>query len=194
MVRAEACPALAGFFNLTSELQEHLDINERLIWTGQPKKGIVFRTADIFLIPFSVLWCYFSILWEISVFSTDTPLFFKLWDIPFILVGLISLFGRFIIDAKQRENTFYGLTDYRIIIKSGVFKKSIKSLNVRTLPEIEYEEKHDGSGTIYIGPKKPIMIWGNGINWWPRVKPTPSLNLIQNVRQVYKKIIEIQKK
>ena len=41
--------------NATTELQQHLDNNEKLVWTGRPKTGIVFRTADIFLIPFSLL-------------------------------------------------------------------------------------------------------------------------------------------
>lgn len=41
--------------------------------------------------------------------------------------------------AQQRATSFhkeYGLTDDRIIIKSGVFNKTIKSLNVRTLSDI----------------------------------------------------------
>jgi hypothetical protein len=48
---------------------------------------------------------------------------------------------RFIIDAKQREKTYYGLTSDRIIIKSGVFKKSITSINISTLTEIETMKK-----------------------------------------------------
>jgi hypothetical protein len=178
-------------YNLTTELQEHLDTNEKLIWTGQPKKGIVFRTADIFLIPFSLLWCGFAIFWVIM--ASQGSIFFAMFGIPFVIIGLIFVFGRFIIDAKQRENTYYGLTDDRIIIKSGVYKKTIKSLNVRTLSDIEYDEKSDGSGTINIGPKNPMMIWGNGMNWWPGIKATPSLDLIKDVRNVYNKIIEIQK-
>jgi hypothetical protein len=178
-------------YNLTTELQEHLDTNEKLIWTGQPKKGIVFRTADIFLIPFSLLWCGFAIFWVIM--ASQGSIFFAMFGIPFVIIGLIFVFGRFIIDAKQRENTYYGLTDDRIIIKSGFYKKTIKSLNVRTLSDIEYDEKSDGSGTINIGPKNPMMIWGNGMNWWPGIKATPSLDLIKDVRNVYNKIIEIQK-
>ena len=104
--------------NIQSELRQHLDSNERLLWTGQPKKGILFRTADIFLIPFSVLWCGFAIFWMIMASQAGL---FALFGIPFVIIGLIFVFGRFIIDAKQRENTFYGVTEDRIIIKSGVF-------------------------------------------------------------------------
>ena len=178
---------------LTTELQEYLDSNEKLIWTGQPKKGIVFRRFDIFLIPFSLLWCGFAIFWFVSVLSSGAPVFFALFGVPFVLVGLFFVFGRFIIDAKQRENTLYGLTDNRVIIKSGIFRKTVKSLNIKTMSDLEYDEKSDGSGTINIGPKNPMMMWGNRMNWWPGMKMSSSLDLIQEVRKVYNKIIEIQK-
>ena len=180
--------------NLTNELQQHLETNETLVWTGKPKTGIVFRSTDLFLIPFSLLWCGFAIFWFTTALSSGAPFFFALFGIPFVIMGLIFVFGRFIIDAKQRENTYYGITEDRIIIKSGVFKKSIQSLNIKTLSDIEYVEKNDGSGTITIGPKNPMMVWGNGMNWWPGVKVTPALDLIQDVRKVYGKIIEIQKR
>lgn len=180
--------------DLKSELRQHLDNNENLIWTGQPKTGLVFRSADIFLIPFSLLWCGFAIFWFVSAVSMGAPFFFSLFGLPFVIIGLFFVFGRFIIDAKQRENTMYGLTEERIIIKSGIFNKSLKSLNIRTLTDIEYTEKNDGSGTISIGPKNPMMIWGNGMNWWPGMKSNPQLDLIQDVRKVYNQIIELQKK
>ena len=177
--------------NIQSELTQHLDTNETLLWTGQPKKGIIFRTADIFLIPFSLLWCGFAIFWVIG--ASQAGGLFALFGVPFVIIGLIFVFGRFIIDSKQRENTFYGITKERIVIKSGVFSKSIKSLNIKTLSDIEYTEKNDGSGTVSIGPKNPMMMWGNGMNWWPGVKSTPQLDLIPEVRKVYNQIIEIQK-
>lgn len=178
-------------YKTSNELKDNLDNNENLIWTGQPKKGIIFRSSDIFLIPFSLLWCGFAIFWFTTVLTSGAPFFFVLFGIPFVIVGLNFVFGRFIIDAKQRASTIYGLTEHRIIIKSGIFTKSIKSLNIKTISDIEYEEKSDGSGTINIGPQNPMVNWGNGINWGSG--KTPSLDFIQDVRKVYNKIIEIQK-
>jgi hypothetical protein len=176
----------------STELQEYLDLNERLNWTGQPRKGVVFRKADIFLIPFSILWCGFAIFWFTTALTAGAPFFFAMFGIPFVIIGLIFVFGRFIIDAKQREKTFYGITDNRIIIKTGVFRTTIKSINIKTISDIEYEEKEDGSGTINIGPKNPMMMWGYGMNWGFGMKPAPSIDLIPEVRKVYNKIIEIQ--
>jgi hypothetical protein len=178
-------------FTSTSELQQYLNANEKLVWTGQPAKGIIFRTADILLIPFSLVWCGFAIFWV--VMASKGSVFFAMFGIPFVVIGLIFVFGRFIIDAKQREHTFYGLTTERIIIKSGVYRKSVKSLNIRTLSDIEYSEKSDGSGTINFGPKNPMMSWGSAMNWWPGVKASPSLDLIPDARKIYNKIIELQR-
>lgn len=174
-----------------SELRQHLDNDEKLLWSGQPKKGIVFRSEDLFLIPFSILWCGFAVFWVYS--AAQGGGMFALFGIPFVFIGLIFVFGRFFIDAKQRENTYYGITENRIIIKSGIFSKNIKSLNITTLSDIEYNEKSDGSGTISIGPKNPMMMWGNGMNWWPGIKASPQLDLIQEVRKVYNQIIDLQK-
>ncbi len=176
--------------NLQSELREHLDRDESLLWTGKPKAGIVFRSEDIFLIPFSIVWCGFAISW--LVIAAQADVFFALFGVPFVIVGLIFACGRFIIDPKHRENTTYGITENRILIKSGVFSINIKSLNIRTLSDIELSEKPNGTGTISIGPKNPFMFWGSGISWWPGMKMNPQLQLIPNARKVYNKIIEIQ--
>ena len=180
-------------FIVETELQQYLDPNEKLVWAGQPRKGIVFRTADIFVIPFSLLWCGFAIFWFKTALNSGAPIFFAMFGIPFVIIGLIFVFGRFIIDAKHRDSTYYGITEDRIIIKSGLFKKTIKSLNIRTLSDIEYTERSDGSGTINIGPRNPFQIRGTGMNWWAGRQSGPSLDLIQDVRKVYSKIIEIQK-
>lgn len=176
--------------SLQSELRPHLENDESLLWTGKPKTGIVFRTADIFLVPFSIFWCGFAVFWVVMASQAGI---FALFGVPFVVVGLFFVFGRFIIDAKQRKNTTYGLTEDRIIIKSGITSQKIKSLNIRTLSDIEYSEKSDGSGTISFGPKNPMMIWGNGMNWWPGMKTNPQLELIPNVRKVYGQIIELQR-
>lgn len=180
--------------DLKTELRQHLNNHENLIWTGQPKTGVVFRTADIFLIPFSLIWCGSAIFWFITAISSDAPIFFSLFGLPFVIMGLLFVFGRFIIDARQRENTIYGITEERIIIKSGIYNKSVKSLNIRSLSNIEYTEISDGSGTISIGSRNPMMLWGNGMNWWPGLKSIPQLDLIPEVRKVYNQIIELQKK
>lgn len=176
--------------NIYSDLFQHVDTDEELLWTGQPKIGIVFSLGDIFLIPFSLLWCGFAIFWVIMASSAGI---FALFGIPFVIVSLFMVFGRFIHDAKVRANTAYGITKDRIIIKSGVFSKSIRSLNLKTLSDIEYSENPDGSGSINFGPKIPFYSTYSGMTWWPGIPESNSLLLIKNVRSVYKQIIDLQR-
>lgn len=60
---------------IQNELQPVLGSNENIIWTGRPPKGILFRSSDFFLIPFSILWFGFAIFWEGTVFMGDAPIF-----------------------------------------------------------------------------------------------------------------------
>jgi len=75
-----------------------------------------------------------------------------------------------------------------------LFSTKIKSLNIRSLSDIEYDEKSDWSGTITIWPKNPMMMFGNGMKVFPWANGTPSLEMIQNVRKVYNQIIKIQRR
>ena len=121
-------------------IRRELGSQESLLWSDQPKQGMVLRAADAFLIPFSIMWCGFAIFWESSVFTSRAPFFFKLWGAPFVLVGLYFVFGRFIADAAERRRTVYGLTNERVLIISGLFRRQVKSLNLRTLPEVSLSE------------------------------------------------------
>ncbi len=76
-----------------------------LLWTGNPAQGLRFRAADLGLVPFSFLWFGFAIFWEYSAVSGGTPLFFRLWGVPFLLVGLYISLGRFFVDARTYERT-----------------------------------------------------------------------------------------
>src|SRR6266849_6180659 len=92
----------------TTALRRELGANEALLWSGQPRQGIVVRGYDIFLIPFSLLWGGFLIFFEYSILSGNGPSFGLLLGIPFSLIPLYVIFGRFIVDATQRRRTYYG--------------------------------------------------------------------------------------
>jgi hypothetical protein len=68
----------------------------------------------------------------------------KLWGIPFILIGIHLLAGRFFVDALQRSKTFYAVTEDRILIVTNLLSKNVKSVNLRTLGEISLGERNDG--------------------------------------------------
>lgn len=172
----------------TSEntLSQHLDPGERLLWSGQPRRGIRLRAQDAFLIPFSVLWCGFAIFWEVSVIRSGAPFFFMLWGIPFVCAGLFFVFGRFFFNAHSRAHTTYGVTDERILIVSGVFWQQTKSLQLRTLNDISLTQRSDGSGTVTFGPNHSMNAFFPA-GAWPgtgRYAP-PSFDLIERAKEAY---------
>jgi hypothetical protein len=178
-------------YDIEAELRPHLSSGERFLWTGKPKTGIVFRSSDIIMIPFSLFWAGFAVVWESMVIVMGAPFIFKIWGIPFVLVGLYITIGRFFADAVNRANTRYGLTQERIIIKSGIFKSEIKSLNIKSLSDITLNQKPDNSGTITLGPVNNRIVMMPGKEWNTATQP-PCLEFIDDVREVYDKILRLQ--
>ncbi len=38
------------------KLRPLLEANEKLLWSGQPRRGLMLRPSDAYVIPFSLLW------------------------------------------------------------------------------------------------------------------------------------------
>lgn len=181
-------------FDAMQEIQKELEPREKLLWAGQPAQGIKLRGSDIFMVPFSVLWGGFAIFWEYSVIEKGAPFFFMLFGVPFVFVGLYIMLGRFYVEAKQRGTTFYGVSNERVIIASGLFRKKVKSLNLRTLTDISLSESSNGIGTISFGNTSPFTTMFGGMPW-PGMEQYmgPSFDLISNAKQVYQQIREAQR-
>ena len=100
-------------------IKAELGQGENLLWAGRPRFGIVLRPWDALLIPFSFMWGGFAISWEVAAISSGAPLFFILFGVPFVVFGLYLIVGRFVVDARRREKSYYGLSTERIIIYYG---------------------------------------------------------------------------
>lgn len=167
---------------------------ERLVWSGQPRQGIRLQAADVALIPFSIMWGGFAIFWEWSVITAGAPFFFMLWGIPFVLVGIYVMVGRFFVDARQRANTYYGLTDQRVIIITGLWKRQVKSLPIHLLSDVSITERGTG-GTITFGATPPFYGALAGSSWpgMGRYQP-PAFEGISEARRVYDLLQEAQQR
>lgn len=173
-----------------TDLQE----DEKIVWSGQPEPSW-FSAADIFLIPFSLLWGGFAFFWEGSVLSIflNNPkaggsIFMVLWGIPFVLIGSYMIFGRFFYQRWAQKNTFYALTNQRVIILSTSRGRSTQALFLDNLPAISKMVNKKGIGTLVFGgdplllgrfgPAASIAITSN--------RRTPALPAFTNIKDVDK--------
>lgn len=173
----------------TDRFHSYLLSGERILWSGQPKQGLALSGKDSLLIPFSLLWGGFAIFWNIAVWSfpdadQGPDWFFRLWGLPFLIVGLYIMIGRFWHDARLRKNLAYAVTNQRVLVMR---RANFTSLDIQRLPRLELSEHKDKSGTIEF--EGSSMFSGNAMNgfsWWvPALSKSAQFFRIASPRQVY---------
>ncbi len=126
-------------------INQYLTPDEYILWNGQPGKGNLLNKQDIIMIPFSIMWCGFAIIWEAAVLIMPAPLLFKIWGIPFVCVGLYMVFGRFIMKSYLRKETVYVITNRRIF---SFCKNQMNTVDYHICPTKTITRHADGYGTI----------------------------------------------
>ncbi len=183
-------------------IQQELSSGEQLLWSGKPKQGLILRSSDAGMIPFSIFWCGFAIFWEymaVAHTGKNVPkevMIFPLFGIPFVLIGLYLVFGRFFVDMNQRTKTTYAVTSERVmILTSGLFVgNNTKSLSLRTMTDISLSEKNNGSGTITFGSTNAAFsLFNTPGRIWPGKMQGPMFEMIDNAKSVYETILKAQK-
>src|SRR5262245_45908419 len=124
---------------------------ERIIWTGEPTERRLLRPEDALLIPFSLLWGGFAIVWEANAISTGAPGFFALWGIPFVVIGLYLIAGRFVVRAVALSHARYTVTDLRVVITGGFTGRAEHASYLNSLPPPVIRERGDGTGDLAFG-------------------------------------------
>ena len=175
------------------EFRGKLGPDEQLLWAGCPPAGLRFRSGDLVTIPFSVIWAAFALFWTISSFGMGAPWFFSCWGLPFVVIGLHMVFGRFVVDMLIRRNTSYAVTNERIIIVSGLLTRQTTSLNLDTLTDLTLTEYGEG-GVITFG----LRLFANPRGWWAwqNMGPPsgfPAFELPTGARHVYQLIRDAQR-
>lgn len=177
-------------------LNSQLAAGESLLWSGRPRAGIFLRPSDLYAIPASLLAGGFATVWVLGVTYSNAPYYFRFFAIPALIYSAYWLVGRFFVDAWQRSKTYYGVTNERVIIISGIFSKNVKSLNLRSMTEMSLSERKDLSGTITFGPEDDVSDWRSKLPFETRnnkMPVYPILDSITNAKRVYDIIREAQK-
>lgn len=167
---------------------------ERMLWEGRSLRHRLFRRPDALLVPFSILWCGFAVFWEASALlegpnGEPAPIFIRLWGVPFVLVGLYLVFGRFVVRAIVTRRTRYVLTDRRLLVIGGLSGTRTTTAYLNALPPPVITEKpDDNSGSLAFGEFPGIsdtFRTRNGLRAWAsEPSATPVLWDIPEVRRV----------
>ena len=134
----------------------HLTPGEHILWRGKPQRFTPFTRDDVFQIPFGLFALGFSVFWEWNVLkhlplSSDNPqllffgIFFNLFGIAFVLMGLYLGIGRFFHRAYLLKHTSYVITTQKVL---RLWKKKVDMLQSDRLPEFSVREHRDGLKSI----------------------------------------------
>jgi hypothetical protein len=179
--------------DIQQRLRPELTSGERLLWSGMPKQGLRLHWADAFIIPFMLVWMAIPLVAAIASLRTGKGTFSLLFVVPFLLIGAYMLIGRYIVDARQRARTFYGLTNQRVLILVSGRTRRTTSLSLKSLADITFSEHRDGKGTLQFGSDRwpGAAAFGAG---WPGMSQyvAPRFDLPANARQVYELVRKAQ--
>ncbi len=133
---------------LYQQLCALLQPGEELVWHGAPAKGLHLRSPDWFFLPASIVWLVlliFTMFW-----LAKTSLLLLLLPLPIFTLGLCSSIAPYVSGASKRKNSYYGVTDQRVIL---VEPSGVTILPLYQIPVLELERYSSGVGTIYLSEK-----------------------------------------
>ncbi len=163
---------------------------EQLIWQGAPEGGKWFTKEDIFMVPFSLLWCGFAIFWETSVLLAGIwP--FALFGAFFVVVGLYMVAGRIFLRHREWGRMRYAITDQRVLWKCGARQEAME---LRQIPKLGLKVHKDGKGTISFRQDMYPRYYGQNLGAFGKADMS-SFENISDVERVYRILSEqIQQK
>lgn len=188
--------------NLAQTFQPDLYKGERVAWAGQPDPRFRFSSGDLFLVPFSLLWGGFALVWEAGVLGFlggkgPAPTLFAIWGIPFVLFGQYIIWGRFLYKTYKNRRTFYALTNQRALIVTTTRSRRVQTVFLNQLPTIGKTVRRDGSGMLEFGssPNWTTAAYANsGMDFFNgRSGPAaPAFYDIADVETVYQLVMRLK--
>ncbi len=183
---------------LIRDVEALLEPGERTLWVGRPLTGFRFNRGDVFLIPFSLLWGGFAILWEymairMALISGNAgAIIGPLFGIPFVAIGVYLIIGRYLQDSRRRKHTILLVTDKRLIAKG---RHGHVAWDLADLTEVRLKDRKNGVGDIQIeSSKSPIKEIPPGKRLRPIGMASSPLEMIPNVREPFEILMAARQK
>lgn len=185
-------PEIAGKF------QRELMLGERILWTGRPDPSRLFTRADLYLVPFTLLWAWFSIGFFVQELDRSPPDPVTRVIAPFFaLAGLYALVGRFLYLRLRKRRTCYAVTDARVLVLTETVKRSLLASRIKQIPAIHKTIRSDGSGTLRFGAGNLYSeMWKDtGFEFFGAAygAPAPSFVDIPDAEEVYQLVSTLER-
>ncbi len=177
-------PSFTGAAPSTQTLfQNEMLKDEKILWTGQPKKGFVLTIRDILQILAGLFFIGMGSFFEYGAIQSF-DLFAMIFGLLFLLPGLCMVLGNISSRNYQTKRTYYAVTNQRIIILINSSNKKVESIVINQIPVLNKTVKKDGSGTIRFDNS------GAGENSYS--VEALSFDNIMDVDTVYRMIIDLR--
>ncbi|MBJ7543182.1 hypothetical protein [Rhodomicrobium udaipurense] len=171
----------------STTLKAKLLPEEKVMWSGRPRQGLMFYRADAFIIPFSIVWTMGAWSGISNGLNKHAALLPTLMALLFLAVGFWLLIGRFVYDIWRRSRLTYAVTDRRVLILRG--ENSCTSLDIANLPAPRLDTYgSNGSGSIIFGV--PQTGWAREPLFWPDAG-VPNFIWITGARDVFTLIMQL---
>ncbi len=158
-----------------TDFTKRLNRGERILWQGQPARGLRPTPSEGSLLPFSMFFLVFSVCWTGFAMFLGPNFFFLAIGSFFVLFGLYIAIGRFFVDALARARTRYLLTSERLVILRDKPFATTLEFPLAKLADPQVIDDGNGRTTLNFGP--PIKVVGNNrvTAWTPALEPLPVL-------------------
>lgn len=190
--------------------QPELTPGETVLWAARPRAGVLFHgNENEPQVLFSLLWGGFATIWEIgAIWSFESTHLGRsvlaiLWGIPFVVMGQYAIWGRFLYAAWKKKQTYYAVTNWRVIVVHDYRERKVASAEISAL-QILLKEKYSGeAGIIRFVPPPAIAArtWSEMITldkweiWDPlSIKRGPVFEDVEDVDSVFQLISALRAK
>ena len=133
-------------YNSVSKFGHIIRNDEEILWEGKPDASKNLTKQDIFLIPFGLFFFGFAIFW--TVMASSFGGFIGVFGLPFIGVGFYMVFLRFGYVKRRKMNTYYAVTNKRVIRYIDGVKQVINEIRLNNITNLSIDINREGIGSI----------------------------------------------
>jgi hypothetical protein len=120
---------------------------EKVIWADRPGPGARARSRIAHGL-FGMVFFSFAIFWIGEAWQPDAPIFFPLFGLPFVLVGLGIMLSPLWAWWEAKNWLIYVLTDQRIMIIRLFPRHKVETFGPDDITKMERTTSPDGSGNL----------------------------------------------